>query len=197
MVKNEEKSWQPVRGQILTKWAEKVDPDNPLPEYPRPQFVREDWLNLNGLWDYAIRKKLVKEISKFDGKILVPFPLESALSGVKKKLKRNQRLWYRHYFSVPEAWKGKDLLLHFGAVDWETEVWMNGNLIGFHTGGYNPFSFEISSFLNEGQPNELHLVVYDPTNWGMHERGKQTLTPNTAFYTAVSGIWQTHVMKLG
>lgn len=191
MVRNEEKSWLPIGGQIMTKWAEDINPEIPLPEYPRPQYVREDWLNLNGLWDFAIRKKKVKEVSKFDGKILVPFPLESALSGVKKKLKRSQRLWYRHYFTIPESWKRKDLLLHFGAVDWETEVWVNGNLIGFHTGGYNPFSFEISSFLNEGLPNELRLAVYDPTNWSMHERGKQTLTPNTAFYTAVSGIWQT------
>ncbi|MHA1551768.1 MAG: glycoside hydrolase family 2 protein [Candidatus Heimdallarchaeaceae archaeon] len=191
MLGNKEKPWHPVKGQIMTKWAKEIDPEIPLPEYPRPQYVRENWLNLNGLWDYAIRKKKVKKISKFDGKILVPFALESALSGVKKKLKRNKRLWYRRYFTVPEKWEGKDLLLHFGAVDWETEVWVNGNLIGFHTGGYNPFSFEISRFLNEGQPNELQLVVYDPTNWGMHERGKQTLTPNTAFYTAVSGIWQT------
>lgn len=188
---HKEKSWHPIRGQIMTKWAEEIDYGLPLPEYPRPQYQREFWLNLNGLWDYAIRKKSVKEVNRFDGKILVPFPLESALSGVKKKLKRRQRLWYRRYFTVPESWEGKDLLLHFGAVDWETEVWVNGNLIGFHTGGYSPFSFEISHFLNEGQPNELQLAVYDPTNWGMHERGKQTLTPNTAFYTAVSGIWQT------
>ncbi len=191
MIRTKEKSWQPIGGQIMTKWAEEIDPEIPLSDYPRPQYVRDDWLNLNGLWDYAIRKKNIKEVSKFDGKILVPFPLESALSGVKKKLRRRQRLWYRRYFTVPDNWEGKDLLLHFGAVDWETEVWVNGNLIGFHTGGYSPFSFEISHFLNEGQPNELQLVVYDPTNWGMHERGKQTLTPNTAFYTAVSGIWQT------
>jgi beta-galactosidase/beta-glucuronidase len=191
MIRTKEKSWQPIGGQIMTKWAEEIDPEIPLSDYPRPQYVRNNWLNLNGLWDYAIRKKNIKEVSKFDGKILVPFPLESALSGVKKKLRRRQRLWYRRYFTVPDNWEGKDLLLHFGAVDWETEVWVNGNLIGFHTGGYSPFSFEISHFLNEGQPNELQLVVYDPTNWGMHERGKQTLTPNAAFYTAVSGIWQT------
>ena len=178
--------WKPVEGKIMTRWAKDVT-ENPLSEYPRPQLKRNKWKNLNGLWDYAIRPKTNKLIDIFDGKILVPFPIEAALSGVKKKLMPSKRLWYRRYFTIPESWKDKDLLLHFGGVDWETTIWVNGKEIGSHKGGYVPFYFEISEYIQEGE-NELIVAVWDPTNY---ERGKQTLRPFLIYYTAVSGIWQT------
>ncbi len=188
--KNNTSDWRVVEGEILSKWSKKVDPKNPLPDYPRPQFQRNEWLNLNGLWDYTITSKKILKVSKYEGKILVPFAIESALSGVKKKLKPTQKLWYRRFFDFPETWSGRDILLHFGAVDWKTEVWLNGQYLGAHTGGYTQFSFEISKYLND-ERNELVVSVWDPTSRGNQERGKQTLHPFLAFYTAVSGIWQT------
>jgi beta-galactosidase/beta-glucuronidase len=184
------KSWNPVGDQILTRWAKDVDPKLPLPEYPRPQFERKEWFNLNGLWDYAICPKDVNEVKDFDGKILVPFPIESALSGVGKKLHSNEKLWYHRKFQIPENWKGKQILLHFGAVDWETHIWVNKNKIGEHKGGYTPFEFDISNSLNDGE-NDITINVWDPTDKGKQERGKQSLNPKAIFYTAVSGIWQT------
>ncbi len=182
--------WEIVKGDLLSKWTKDVNPKKPLPEYPRPQFVRKEWFNLNGLWDYAILPKQELFVRKFDGKILVPFPIESALSGVKEKLKPNQKLWYRRFFSIPDSWGNKEVLLNFGAVDWETTVWINDLQIGSHKGGYTPFSFNITEYLNEGE-NEIIISVWDPTNKGYQERGKQTLRPFLAFYSAVSGIWQT------
>ncbi|HZJ83420.1 MAG TPA: glycoside hydrolase family 2 TIM barrel-domain containing protein [Clostridia bacterium] len=182
--------WKPVAGHLMTKWAENIDPSNVLPEYPRPQMVRDLWMNLNGLWDYAIKGMDEEEASKYDGKILVPFPIESALSGVKKGLMPDEILWYRRTFSVPEQWGGKEILLHFGAVDWKTKVWINGAPIGEHRGGYYPFSFEISQYIKEGE-NEIMVSVWDPTDTYGQERGKQALKPRGIFYTAVSGIWQT------
>ncbi|MFW9972845.1 MAG: glycoside hydrolase family 2 protein, partial [Candidatus Odinarchaeota archaeon] len=184
-------TWKPVEGQIMTQWVDKIDPNNPLPEYPRPQLRRKEWLNLNGLWDYAIRPKEQTDIENFDGKILVPFPLESALSGVKKKLQPAQKLWYGRTFEIPESWQGKKILLHFGAVDWETTIWINKKLVGTHKGGYTPFYFEISEFVNISDDNEILLSVWDPTDKGYQEQGKQSLNPRVILYTAVSGIWQT------
>ena len=147
-----------------------VSPKNPLPEYPRPQLRRNEWINLNGLWDYAIRPKKDNEIPKsFDGKILVPFPIESALSGVKKRLTPKNKLWYRRFFTIPESWNGKKILLHFGAIDWESTIWINGKRIGDHRGGYIPFSFEISEFINNNE-NELIVSVWDPTGKSCQER---------------------------
>ncbi len=183
--------WVPVEGEIMSKWSKDVNPESPLPEYPRPQFKRDAWLNLNGLWDYSIQPKNNDKPSSFEGKILVPFAVESALSGVKKKLKPNQKLWYRRTFELPEAWKEQDLLLHFGAVDWETRVWVNGQFVGEHRGGYVPFYFEISKYARFRDENVIVVSVWDPTNRGKQERGKQVLKPFAAFYTAVSGIWQT------
>ncbi len=183
-------SWKLILSNIVTRWSKDVSPKNPLPEYPRPQFKRNDWLSLNGLWDYAIRPKSVKSVRTFDGKILVPFPIESALSGIKRKLGHKQRLWYRCKFSTPESWKDKNLLLHFGAVDWEATVWINGMRVGSHKGGYVPFSFDISEHLKENE-NEIRVAVWDPTNKGNQERGKQSLRPWGIYYTAISGIWQT------
>ncbi len=183
--------WKPVRSNIMTRWAEEINPDNVLPEYPRPQAVREKWLNLNGLWDYAIRGLHENEFPRrYDGKILVPFPVEAALSGVQQPLLPDQQLWYRHTFAVPETWNGQRVLLHFGAVDWQAEVWVNGAAAGRHTGGFYPFSMDITSLLRDGA-NELVVAVWDPTDTYGQERGKQVLKPGGIFYTAVSGIWQT------
>ncbi|MHB8133648.1 MAG: glycoside hydrolase family 2 protein [Anaerolineaceae bacterium] len=185
--------WEPVPGRIQTRWTKDVDPDCPLPEYPRPQLARSEWMNLNGLWEYAIRPKDVDNDhpASFDGQILVPYPLESALSGVGKPLLPNQRLWYRRTFHVPVEWYDQNLLLHFGAVDWETTVWCNGECLGTHRGGYDPFFFDITHFVNLHSENEILVAVWDPTNEGFQERGKQTLNPGFVFYSAVSGIWQT------
>lgn len=191
MVHDTNSQWQPIKDQIMTRWAKEVDPKNPLPEYPRPQLRREDWLSLNGLWDYAILPKQEEFAKNFQGKILVPFPVESALSGVGRKLKPNQKLWYYRNFKIPKSWLGKKILLHFGAVDWETEIWVNKNVVGTHKGGYTPFKFEISDFLTQSKENEIILSVWDPSDKGRQERGKQSLKPSFITYTAVSGIWQT------
>jgi len=182
--------WKPVGGNIMTRWADDIDPHNVLPEYPRPQMVRSDWLNLNGLWDYAIQARDAERPSAFNGRILVPFPPESALSGVKKPLTPDRKLWYRRFFSTPDTWQGKRLLLHFGAVDWKAEVWINDKKAGEHTGGYYPFTLDITELAEKGG-NELLVAVWDPTDSRGHERGKQKLAPGGLFYAPVSGIWQT------
>ena len=138
--------WQPAGDRIRTQWGEKLDPQNVLPEYPRPQMVRGDWQNLNGLWDYAILP-IGQTPDKFQGQILVPFAVESSLSGVGKSLGKDNELWYNHSFTVPAKWNGKRVLLHFGAVDWKADVWVNGVSVGSHTGGYTPFEFDITSAL--------------------------------------------------
>jgi beta-galactosidase/beta-glucuronidase len=176
---------------LHTRWAKEMDPENPLPEYPRPQMVRDSWINLNGLWQYAVTPKEQEKVPLYDGKILVPFPIESSLSGVQQPLLPNQRLWYQRNFFIPEDWQGQRILLHFGAVDWETTVWCNGTQLGIHQGGYDPFSFELTDLVNIGQENELVVAVWDPTDAGRQERGKQVLEPKFVMYTAVSGIWQT------
>ncbi|WP_040949001.1 glycoside hydrolase family 2 protein [Gorillibacterium massiliense] len=186
----EDYGWTMAKGGLATRWAKEVNPQNVLPEYPRPQMVREKWMNLNGVWDYAIRPKNADEPRDYDGKILVPFPVESALSGVCKPLLPDERLWYRRSFTIPDLWKGQKLLLHFGAVDWKAEVWINKRKAGEHTGGYNPFSLDITEFRMDGD-NEILVAVWDPTDTFGQERGKQTLHPKGIFYTAVSGIWQT------
>ena len=183
--------WSPVSGKIQTRWANNVDPQCPLPEYPRPQLVRADWLNLNGLWEYTVSPREQEMPYEYDGNILVPFPIESSLSGVGKPLLPTELLWYRRSFEIPIEWKSHRVVLHFGAVDWQTDVWCNGHYLGQHQGGYNPFSFELTTFLRYGAENELVVKVYDPTSEGRQERGKQTLKPGFVFYTAVSGIWQT------
>ena len=181
--------WKPAGDKIKTEWADKVDPQNVLPEYPRPIMERQQWLNLNGLWDYAITKKDAPLPKTFDGKILVPFAIESSLSGVGKTVKADQSLWYERKFQIPEDWKGKNVLLNFGAVDWKAEVFVNGNKIGEHTGGYTPFSFNITKNLKDGE-NSLAVRVWDSTGNGL-PRGKQIENPRGIFYTSVSGIWQT------
>ena len=183
--------WKPVQGRIMTRWAAQVSPENVWPEYPRPTMVRPQWKNLNGLWDYAIRPKGEDRPGQWDGKILVPFCVESALSGVGKAVQPDQRLWYCRTFDLPQDWTGGRVLLHFGAVDWEATVWLNGNPLGVHRGGYDAFSFDITDALNKQGPQELVLAVWDPTDTGTQPRGKQVLQPRGIWYTAVTGIWQT------
>ncbi|SHG01445.1 Glycosyl hydrolases family 2, TIM barrel domain [Mariniphaga anaerophila] len=182
--------WQPAGEKIKTSWAEKIDPANPLPEYPRPQLVREQWQNLNGLWNYAFAKQGSGMPVEFDGSILVPYPIESSLSGVQKRVGENQELWYHRTFSVPSAWKNKNVILHFGAVDWQADVWVNDVKIGRHQGGYSPFSFDITPFLQKGEQT-VTVRVWDPTDRGFQPRGKQVNDPNGIWYTPVTGIWQT------
>ena len=177
---------------LLTRWVKDVSPTHALPEYPRPLMVRERWQNLNGLWDYAITGKNEEKIpAKFDGSIIVPYPIESALSGVMRPLKPDQRLWYRRTFTIPKEWSGQRILLHFGAVDWQTTVFLNGRELGGHRGGYDAFSFDLSRALLKEASNELVVSVWDPTDTTWHLSGKQTLKPGGCSYTASSGIWQT------
>lgn len=182
--------WKPVEGRISTQWSEQVNPDNVLPEYPRPIMERTEWKNLNGLWDYAIIEKGKHTPSVFDGKILVPFAVESSLSGVAKTVGAEKELVYRRSFEVPSSWKGKKVLLHFGAVDWKTDVWVNDVKVGSHTGGFTPFSFDITEAL-QGKNNTLLVKVWDPTDKGYQPRGKQVSRPEGIWYTPVTGIWQT------
>ena len=182
--------WKLAESPLITPWTSQVTPAHALPEYPRPQMVRKDWINLNGLWDYAIQPQSASQPAKFDGSILVPFPVESALSGVRKPVKPDERLWYRRKFTAPNL-KGKRLLLHFGAVDWRAEVTVNGKPVGTHEGGYDPFTFDITPALKSKGPQEVVVAVWDPSDSGPQPRGKQVLEPNNIWYTAVSGIWQT------
>ena len=126
--------WKPAGDKIKTAWAETLNLDNILSEYPRPIMERDSWLNLNGLWEYAILPFGQKEPQKFDGKILVPFAVESSLSGVQKELGKEKELWYKRTFNIPSSWRGKNILLHFGAVDWKAEIYLNDVKIGTHTG---------------------------------------------------------------
>ena len=186
--------WQPAGDKIKTRWAADVNPSSVLSEYPRPIMERADWQNLNGLWDYAIVPQSAACPSEFDGEILVPFPVESSLSGVMKHLGPKNALWYERTFTVPAAWKGKDILLHFGAVDWKAEVYVNDVKIGVHTGGYTPFTFDITPALVKGE-NLLKVKVTDPSSEGFQPRGKQAERPWLIWYTTVSGIWQTVWME--
>ena len=186
----ETKFWHPAPSPLLTRWAAAVSPTNVWPEYPRPQLVRADWKNLNGLWDYALTDAATSHPPVFDGKILVPFPVESALSGVMTNLSEHGQLWYRRSFSVPPHWRGQRVRLHFGAVDWRCQVRVNGRDIGQHQGGYDAFTFDITDALRWNGSEEISVCVTDPTE-GDQPRGKQSRKPEGIFYTSTSGIWQT------
>jgi hypothetical protein len=192
-------TWKPVAGKLMTRWAKDVRPDNVHQEYPRPQMKRERWQNLNGLWDYAIKPKAEAAPSAFDGKILVPFPVESALSGVAKQVGPENKLWYRLPFKVQADWRtdGQRVLLHFGAVDWEATVAVNGKPVGSHRGGYDPFSFDVTDALAAGADTVqvLTVEVADPTDAGTQPRGKQIRNPHGIWYVPTTGIWQTVWME--
>ncbi len=180
---------------LATRWATELDPASPLPEHPRPRLMREQWRSLNGLWDYAIRPARAGRPESWDGKILVPFAVESALSGVGRALEPGERLWYRRMVELPEEWMGWRVFLHFEAVDFEAEVFVNGRLAMRHAGGYEPFSVELTrtecATAFGGEAFEIAVAVRDPNDRGAQPRGKQSLKPGGIMYTAVSGIWQT------
>ena len=177
--------WKMKPVAIPTRWAASVSPINALPEYPRPQLVRTGWRNLNGLWDYVVTGQDAPAPTDYGGKILVPYPLESALSGVQGSLKSGERLWYRRTFLSEPPSFGTRTFLHFGAVDFEATVYVNGKEVGVHRGGYERFSLEITDALRVGD-NELVVKVWDPTDSGPNPHGKQGYQ-----HTAASGIWQT------
>ena len=188
--------WAPKQAPIMTRWAKDVSPQKVHPEYPRPLMVRKEWINLNGLWDLSIVQAPgpgpdVRGSSGFRGKILVPFPVESALSGVMKPVAGADQLEYRRTFNIPAKWKGKRVVLHFGAVDWSTQVFVNGKEVGTHLGGYDSFSFDITDALKPSGNQELLVVVRDPTDDSTIPRGKQVMKPEGIWYTPTSGIWQT------
>lgn len=175
---------------MVTRWTEAGFKGTPLPEYPRPSLVRDRWLNLNGTWQFEVGG--ASQPPPFDRdlrrKIRVPFPVESSLSGIEE---HHEHLWYKRSFDVPTGWRADRLWLHFGAVDWEAEVWVNGRNLGVHRGGYDPFAVEITDALLTIPAQELVLRVYDPTDAGEQMRGKQAVDGEGIWYRPVSGIWQT------
>lgn len=191
--------YKPAKASLMTIWGEKIDPNNVHQEYPRPQLVRENWLNLNGLWQFEEAKlgDAIPSNEKLSGTILVPFPWESALSAVRKQL-ASQRAWYKRNFTIPKDWTGKDVILNFEAVDWQATVYVNGKTVGVHKGAYDAFSFDITSYLKSGN-NELIVGVYDPGSDEAITTGKQQNSkftdPSRYFYSPSSGIWQTVWME--
>ena len=186
--------WAVVPGRIKTPWADSVNPAAPHPEYPRPQMVRDRWMNLNGLWNYSILPSNEEAIPQnFQGRILVPFAVESSLSGVGKTVGKDSVLWYERSFNIPNdlSRRGNRLLLHFGAVDWQCDVFVNGKKVGSHQGGYDPFSFDITDAVNRRGTQRIVVRVWDPTDEGPQPRGKQVKKPESIWYTPVTGIWQT------
>lgn len=192
---NETITWKPTGDKIMTEWGENIDPNNVLPEYPRPQLVRGEWINLNGLWDYAIKPANEEMPEIFDGKILVPFAVESALSGVGKSVGKDDALWYSREFKLPKEWKNSRIRLNFGAVDWKAEVYVDDKFVGEHKGGYAPFAFDITDSLSKKKTHKLVVKVTDGTDSAFQPRGKQVANPNGIWYTAVTGIWQTVWME--
>jgi len=185
-----EVNWKIAENPILTKWTSDVDPLKPWLQYPRPDMVRNAWMNLNGLWNYAITRKGIKP-EKWDGTILVPFPIESAVSGVRKRVSENENLWYKRDFIIPNVWNKKHILLNFEACDWETRIWVDGKEVGTHRGGYDPFTFDITQSIGDKKIHELLVCVWDPTDKGTQPRGKQVSSPGSIWYTPTTGIWQT------
>ncbi len=182
-------AWQMQTAPLMTDWAQQVNPTNTLPEYPRPQMVRTNWMNLNGIWQFqaGATNDPVPTNQTLSSEILVPFPMESAISGIKQYYAFS---WYRRTFTVPAGWSGQNLLLHLDAVDWESEVFINGHSLGIHRGGYDPVTYDITPYVTGSGPQELIVRVYDPTDGGGQPRGKQTLYPGGIMYTSTSGIWQ-------
>lgn len=188
-------AWTPAGDNIRTKWAEEVNPSSPLSEYPRPQMSRSSWQSLNGLWNYQI--KSVEDNSAFSsqGQILVPFALESSLSGVGKTINDGECLVYQRTFSVPKNWKGKRVLLNFDAIDWKAEIYVNGSLVATHTGGYTPISVDVTPYLSKKAKQTLSVKVEDDADQSFQPRGKQVRKPSGIWYTSVTGIWQSVWME--
>ena len=182
--------WEIQPNTIATRWAKEVDPNLPLSDYPRPQLVRENWYNLNGLWKFDITDTVSAPQFESGKEILVPFPVESVLSGVNRPLLPSQNLWYQRTFSTPKTTSTERVMLHFGAVDWSCQVYINDHYVGRHSGGYNSFSLDVTQYL-EGKTNSLKVKVFDPSDRGVGPHGKQVLVPNGIYYTSSSGIWQT------
>jgi beta-galactosidase/beta-glucuronidase len=176
---------------LKTPWSDELNPEAPLPEYPRPQLVRDAWQNLNGQWDFAILPKGSSPETGFAGKITVPFAVESLLSGVQKTVGPDHELWYERNFDLALDRKGKRVMINFGAVDWEAEVWVNDKQAGIHQGGFDGFSFDITDLLVKGKSQKIRLRVWDPSDSGPQPRGKQVKEPKGIWYTPVTGIWQT------
>ena len=187
--------YAPAGDKIKTPWAETIDVNNVHPEYPRPIMERPRWQNLNGLWEYAVTEKGAPAPASYEGEILVPFAIESSLSGVGRMVGAQNELWYNRKFTVPADWKNDDVLLNFGAVDWKCDIWVNGVKVGSHTGGFTPFSVNITQALNRKGSNDLKIRVWDPTDKGTQPRGKQVSNPHGIWYTPVTGIWQTVWME--
>jgi hypothetical protein len=182
--------WKPAKSPLVTRWAKDVTPASALPEYPRPQLARKNWLNLNGLWDYGLSAANATTPVTGSGKILVPFPYESALSGVGKPSIPNQKLWYKRSFTIPASWKGQRVKLNFGAITHEAQVWVNGKKVGAHIGSYNGFSFDVTGALKAGT-NSLVVSALNPLKDDTQVLGKQRLKSGGIFYTGATGIWQT------
>ena len=175
---------------IKTRWADKIDIEKPLAEYPRPQLVRNDWQCLNGKFDFTVTSKTEEIPRDFDSEIIVPFAPETYLSGIERTVEPDEYIWYRKKFILDDCFEGKRTLLHFEAVDWRCMVYVNEKPVGTHQGGYLPFSFDITEYLREGF-NELIVRVFDPSETGWQDRGKQVRKSTGFWYTATSGIWQT------
>ncbi|MFY9150375.1 MAG: sugar-binding domain-containing protein [Prolixibacteraceae bacterium] len=183
--------WQPAGTKLKTQWASKITPENVWQEYPRPQFERGNWINLNGLWEYSVLKRNLPQPKNYTGNILVPFCVESSLSGVMGEVNPDDRIWYKRQFEVPAAWKNKSVNLNFEAVDYSASVWVNGVLVGSHQGAYDRFSFDITAYIKDKGLQEIIVCVDDPSSSGVQPRGKQQMPQQGIWYTPVSGIWQT------
>lgn len=213
-------NWFPQGDHIKTIYAEKIDVNNVLPEYPRPNFQRDDWINLNGLWEFVVINMSTQYGIKFDKKnkenylnsiknikikipkdfnktkILVPFPIESSLSGIQRNLSYDEELWYKREIKIPKKYKNKRILLNFQAVDWNCTVFINNKVIGTHIGGYSPFSFDITDYFKDSDKQTIYVRVIDPTDFNYQPTGKQRINSTSAiFYTQSSGIWQTVWME--
>jgi beta-galactosidase/beta-glucuronidase len=191
--------WKPAPAPLLTRWAKDVSPDRARADYPRPHWVRKEWKSLNGVWEFAFddadagSAQRWQSGKRLDGRILVPWTFEASLSGIGKGQEVHEHVWYRRTFDVPKDWKGKRTLLHFGAVDWESTVWVNGRKVGTHRGGYTPFSYDITDALKPAGPQEVVVAVFDPAEpakGAFQPKGKQ-LGSRGIWYTRTTGIWQT------